>query len=159
APEVPVSDGTVLTLDLGTGATKAGLWSGPRLAALARVPMATQHPKAGWAEQEPTRWWSSVVEACAQGRAVAPDIYAAVRAIGFAAARESFVLVDGALTPLGPGILWSDQRAGLEAKKLGDAGEFRARSGVVLNAATHAAKLLWVREHRAEQFAESRWVL
>lgn len=154
-----MSDGTVLTLDLGTGATKAGLWSGRRLVALTRVPIATAHPEAGWAEQDPTRWWSSVVEACTQVQAVAPDAYAAVRAIGFAAARESFVLVDNALTPLGAGILWSDQRAGSEAEKLGDAGEFRARTGVVLNAATHAAKLLWVRAHRAEQFAEARWVL
>jgi xylulokinase len=154
-----VSDGTVLTLDLGTSATKAGLWSDHRLAALARVPIASAHPEAGWAEQDPTRWWSSVVNACAQVRAGAPDAYAAVCAIGFAAARESFVLVDSALTPLGAGILWSDQRAGSEVEKLGDAGEFRARTGVVLNAATHAAKLLWVREHRAEQFAEARWVL
>jgi xylulokinase len=154
-----VSDGTVLTLDLGTSATKAGLWSDCRLAALTRVPIATTHLEPGWAEQDPTRWWPSVVDACAQVRAVAPDAYAAVRAIGFAAARESFVLVDNALTPLGAGILWSDQRAGSEAEELGDAGEFRARTGVVLNAATHAAKLLWVREHRAEQFAEARWVL
>jgi sugar (pentulose or hexulose) kinase len=159
ASEVPVSDATVLTLDLGTSATKAGLWSGRRLAALARVPIATQHPRAGWAEQDPTCWWSSVVEACAQLRSVAPGAYAAVRAIGFAAARESFVLVDNTLTPLGPGILWSDQRAGSEAERLGDAGEFRARTGVVLNPATQAAKLLWVRENRAKQFAEARWVL
>jgi xylulokinase len=156
---VPVSDGTVLTLDLGTSATKAGLWSDCRLAALTRVPIATTHPEPGWAEQDPTRWWSSVVEACAQVRAAAPDAYAAVRAIGSASARESFVLVDNALTPLCPGILWSDKRARSEAEKLGDAGEFRARTGVVLNAATHAAKLLWVREHRAEQFAAARWVL
>ena len=156
---MPVSDGTVLTLDLGTSATKAGLWSGRRLAALARAPIATQHPQAGWSEQDPTRWWSSVVEACAKVRAVAPNAYATVRAIGFAAARESFALVDEALSPLGPGVLWSDQRARSEAEKLGDTHEFRARTGVVLNGATHAAKLLWVREHRAEQFAEARWVL
>ena len=154
-----MSDGTVLTLDLGSSATKAGLWSGCRLAAFTRVPIATAHPEAGWAEQDPSRWWSSVVDACAQARAVAPDAYAAVRALGFAAARESFVLVDNALTPLGAGILWSDQRAGSEAEELGDPGEFRARTGVVLNAATHAAKLLWVREHRADQFEAARWVL
>jgi xylulokinase len=154
-----VSDGTVLTLDLGTSATKAALWSGCRLAALTRVPIATAHPEAGWVEQDPSHWWSSVVDACAQVRAIAPDAYAAVRAMGFAATRESFVLVDEALRPLGPGILWSDQRAGLEAEKLGDPAEFRARTGVVLNAATHAAKLLWVREHRRDQFAEARWML
>ena len=154
-----MSDGTVLTLDLGTSATKAALWSGRRLAALTRVPIATAHPEAGWAEQDPTCWWSSVVDACAEVRATEPDAYAAVSAIGFAAARESFVLVDEALCPLGPGILWSDQRAGSEAENLGDSAEFRARTGVVLNTATHAAKLLWVREHRADMFAEARWVL
>ena len=44
-------------------------------------------------------------------------------AIGFAAARETFVLVDESLTPIGPGILWSDQRA-TQIDTLGDAAAF-----------------------------------
>ena len=57
---------TVLTLDLGTSATKAALWDDTGLVAIARGEIVTTHPRAGWAEQDPEDWWRSVVEACAQ---------------------------------------------------------------------------------------------
>ncbi|MCU1459119.1 MAG: hypothetical protein JWL73_3211, partial [Actinomycetia bacterium] len=36
----------VLTLDLGTSATKAALWSGSELVTLGRAELASQHPEA-----------------------------------------------------------------------------------------------------------------
>ena len=57
---MPPEPGAVLTLDLGTSATKAALWRGPRLLVLARAPIETAHPHPGWAEQDPADWWTSV---------------------------------------------------------------------------------------------------
>ena len=141
---VPSAPGVVLTLDLGTSATKAALWRGGELCALARASIATVHPQPGWAEQDPEEWWSSVVAACAEVRATAPSDYSMIRAIGFSAARETFALFDEELRPLTAGILWSDSRAEREATELGDPRAFRAETGVVLNAASHAAKVAWV---------------
>ena len=87
----------VLTLDLGTSATKAALWRGDELVALARAPIATAHPQPGWAEQDPDEWWTSVVAACRGVRALAPSDYESIDAIGFSAARETFALFDAEL--------------------------------------------------------------
>lgn len=149
----------VLTLDLGTSATKAVLWAGTEVAAVGRATIPTVHPQPGWAEQDASDWWRSVVESCARVRAREPRVYARVEAVGFAAARETFALFDGGLRPIRPGILWSDQRGGDVAARLGDAGELRTRTGVVANGACCAAKLLWVATHEPDLLTASRWVL
>ncbi|MBV8950464.1 MAG: hypothetical protein JOZ99_06295 [Actinobacteria bacterium] len=149
----------VLTIDLGTSATKAALWHGTRVVAMTRSPVPTANPCPGWAEQDPADWWGSTVDACAQLRVSAPDEYALVDAVCFSATRESFALFDATLQPLRAGVLWSDQRAGDVAPRLGDAQEFRARTGVVLNGASCAAKMLWVATYEPEPFGTARWVL
>jgi xylulokinase len=154
-----VPPATVLTLDLGTSATKAALWHGAELRALARAPLATSHPQPGYAEQDPDSWWVSVVDACGQLRADARADVGAVEAIGFSAARETFALYDDDLGALTPGILWSDRRAEQDAEQLGVPVTFRAATGVVLNAGTHAAKLAWVARRLPDAMARARWVL
>ena len=149
----------VVTLDLGTSATKAALWHGVELRALTRAPIATSHPAPGYAEQDPDSWWDSVVDACAQLRARAGADLDTVDAIGFSAARETFALFDDDLRPLTPGILWSDRRAAADAAALGDPAAFRAATGVVLNAGAHAAKLAWVTRELSDAMARARWVL
>jgi xylulokinase len=154
-----VTERRVLTLDLGTTATKAALWCGTRLVATSRARLAAAHPEPAWAEQAPDDWWTSVVDACAHVRSKAPDEYRAVDTIGLAAARETFALFDAGLRPLGPGVLWSDHRALDMVDVLGTPAEFRARTGVVPNGACCAAKIAWVAKHERERFDAARWVL
>ncbi len=108
---MPRAARTVLTVDLGTSATKAALWRGTELCALARAPIGTSHPEPGRAEQDPHDWWYSVLRACADLLGTAPAEYEAVGAVGFSSVRETFALFDADLRPLTPGILWSDVRA------------------------------------------------
>ncbi|MSO79588.1 MAG: hypothetical protein EXQ79_08270 [Acidimicrobiia bacterium] len=150
---------TVLTLDLGTSATKAALWSDTGMVALARAPLTTEHPAPGRAEQDPREWWASVVTACAEVQAAAPSEFTAVEAIGFAAARETFALFDEQFDPLGPGVLWSDARAEDQVAGLGDPDAFRAATGVMPTAGSHVAKLAWLVEHETAEFGSARWIL
>ncbi|HZR11702.1 MAG TPA: FGGY family carbohydrate kinase [Acidimicrobiia bacterium] len=149
----------VLTLDLGTSATKAVLWAGSDVVARARAPISTVHPRPGWAEQDPSDWWRSVADVCAEVRADDPETYARLDAVGFAAARETFALFDDDLAPVRAGVLWSDQRAADVVDELGDADETRARTGVVANSACCAAKMLWVAKHEPDVVASARWLL
>ncbi len=100
-----------------------------------------------------------MVDVCTEPRALAPETYSRIEAVGFAAARETFALFDEALRPLGPGILWSDQRAGAHVERFGEPSVFRSATGVVLNGASCVVKLAWVAEHERDRFAAARWVL
>jgi len=156
---VPDSRDTVLTLDLGTSATKAAVWRGAELRGLTRAAIATEHPQPGHDEQDPRDWWRSVARSCAELRQRAPADYEAVSAVGFSAARETFALFDAALHPLGAGILWSDRRGDEEAASMGDPAAFRAATGVVLTGGAHAAKLAWVARHDPDALRRARWIL
>jgi sugar (pentulose or hexulose) kinase len=145
----------ILTLDLGTSVTKAALWAPDGLVGLAEVTLATLHPGPGRAEQDATGWWSSVVAACAALGASDPGRLRAVTAVGCTGARQSFGLFDAGGSAVGPGILWSDRRAGAEAGRLppGDG------SGPPRDGASVPAKLAWVAAHRPADLACCSWVL
>jgi xylulokinase len=150
---------SVLTFDLGTSSTKAAIWSGAQLLHLSRAPIETSHPAPGRAEQDPEAWWQSVIDAAEAVRRAQPFAYAEITTIGFAAARETFACFDRDLVPVGPGILWSDARAGDQVAGLGDPDTFRRTTGVVLGPGCAAAKIAWVRAHEPERFHDTAWIL
>ncbi|HEY3841625.1 MAG TPA: FGGY family carbohydrate kinase [Acidimicrobiales bacterium] len=153
----------ILTIDFGTTVTKVGLWNDEGLVALTRSELTTTHPQVGWAEQEPLRWWTSVVIACAEARAQAPQAFAQVDVVACSGARQTFVPVTRAGDPIGKGILWSDRRGTLEARaltgELGGEDINRARTGIPLDAGAVASKLAWLAGHEPERLAACDLIL
>jgi xylulokinase len=136
----------ILSFDLGTSVTKATVWGPDGPVAEGRAALATDHPRPGWSEQQPESWWTSVCDAAAQAQAVRPEAWRNVEAIVFAAARETFALVDEQGQPVSAGILWSDRRAQIEG--MGGAG-----SG------TTAGNVAWIAAHRPDMLHAARWAL
>ena len=152
----------ILTLDFGTSVTKAGLWGPDGPVAIAGAPVATSHPAPGRCEQLPSDWWASLTEACARLQELAPSAMASVEVVGCTGARQSFALADAGGGPLGPAILWSDQRAGAEAAALGRAlgdADGAPASGIVPDAGSVAAKIAWLAAHDRDRLEASAWVL
>ncbi len=153
----------ILTIDFGTTITKVGVWGDGGLVALARSEVATAHPKVGFMEQDPLRWWTTVVIACAEVRAQAPAAFGQVDVVTFSGARQTFVPVTSQGDPIGKGILWSDRRAAAEARKLAErmGGEDinRARTGIPLDAGAVAAKLAWLAENEPERLEAADVIL
>ncbi len=153
----------ILTVDAGTSVTKVALWDRGGLVALAGAPVETSHPAPGWSEQDPSQWWSSVVDAVAQVRELAPGGLGSVDGVGCTGARQTFGLFGAAGDPLGPGVLWSDRRAVAEARELagthGGAGGSSAHTGIVLDAGSVAAKIAWLLAHQPERVEASAWML
>jgi xylulokinase len=153
----------ILTVDLGTTLTKVLLWDHDGPVAQAGIPVRTVHPAPGWAEQAPSEWWSSVVEACAQLRAHAGGHIGPVEVVGCTGARQTFVAVDAGGRSIGPAIVWSDRRAALEATTLaeatGGADLVFDRTGVPLDAGSVAAKIAWLAAHDGPRLAASAWLL
>jgi xylulokinase len=159
----------ILTIDLGTSVTKVVVWGDTGPVAIGRSTLHGTYSAGNRAEQDPASWWPSVVAACAAARAAsgadADRVFGAVRAIGLAAARQTFVPVTADGTPLGPALLWSDRRAATEAAAIagafGDDGAdvVRRRTGMVLDAGSVAAKVAWLGHHDVERLRAARWLL
>ena len=153
----------ILTIDFGTTVTKVALWGDDGLAALARSELTTTRPQVGWAEQDPLRWWTTLVIACAEARAKAPRAFAEVDVVACSGARQTFVPVTERGDPIGKGILWSDHRAASAARalaeRMGGDDINRARTGIPLDAGAVAAKLAWLAEHEPDRMEAAHVIL
>lgn len=141
---------TLLGVDIGAGSLKASVVSlDGRVLGTASYDLATSCPCPGWTEQDPDDWYRAFCAAVPRALAQAEIKGNAVEGIAFSAGAHTPVLTDADGTVLRPAILWSDQRAGAEAREL------RERSGArILEIGYNAAhptwtmpQLLWLARH------------
>ena len=150
-----------LGIDLGTSGVKLVLLDGNHhVVASADAPLEVSRPRPLWSEQDPQDWWRAVERAVAQLRAAAPAPWSAVRAIGLSGQMHGAVVLDAAQRVLRPAILWNDGRAFAECAEL-ERLEPRSRAitGNLAMPGFTAPKLLWLRNHEPELFAQARSVL
>ncbi len=148
-------------LDLGTTALKALLIDDEqRLIASATCSIETRHPAAGWAEQNPSDWIDAARQALARLRDAAPAAFTAARAIGLSGQMHTLVVLDAALKPLRPAILWNDTRGDAWCQTMmRDHPEVAAISGVRPMPSFTAAKAAWLRENEPDCFRATRHIL
>jgi xylulokinase len=147
-----------LGVDVGTSAVKAVL-SGEdgSIVASASAALTVERPRPLWSEQDPEAWWTAVKAAVT---ALPAASRAAVRAVGLSGQMHGAVLLDGADRVLRPAILWNDGRAGAECAEL-EAAEPRSRAitGNLAMPGFTAPKMLWLRRHEPQVFADLARVL
>ncbi len=150
----------VLTLDLGTSACKASLFTfGGVVAAQAAVEYPTSHPAPGWAEQDADAWWGAAI---AGVRRLPPDLLRRAAAVGLSSHRGGAVPVDAGGRPLAPCMIWMDRRSAPELETLVQTfgrARLHAVTGLVPDTEFTASKLLWLRAHAPEVFRAARWYL
>jgi xylulokinase len=143
--------------DIGSSSIKCSIWdaAGGAVLASGQYPaseMEMRSPHAGWAEQDPERWWEYVVLLTHTLLAEGPVKPEQIGAIGISYQMHGLVVVDAAGRVLRPAIIWCDSRAvdvGEEAyRALGQA----FCETHLLNAPGNftASKLRWVQRHEPE---------
>jgi xylulokinase len=113
-------------------------------------------PQPGWAEQDPADWWSASERALAQVGA------SDAAAVGLTGQMHGLVLLDAADRVLRPAILWNDQRTGAECAEIEELVGFDRLVALTGNRALPgftAPKLVWVRKHEPEVWAQAAHVL
>jgi xylulokinase len=148
----------ILGLDIGTNSTKAVLFdcSGSEVASAEQsYPLST--PAAGWAEQDPERLWQAVIRAIqAVVNDAGPQVH--ILALAVAAQSGSVIPASAAGTPVYPMITWLDERTGPlvdQWKAGGVEPNVRRISGWLLHPGLPLPNIAWLRQHRADIFAEA----
>ncbi len=152
--------GYLLGIDAGTTSLKAGVFDtdGSTLAvAVEEYRLLTQG--ADRVELDPERYWQAAVRATAAAIAHAGIPTADVDAIAVSSQGETVTPVAADGTPLGPAIVWLDNRARAEADELArrfETNTVYATTGVpAINPTWTASKLLWMRRHAPDVFASA----
>jgi xylulokinase len=147
-----------LGLDIGTSAVKAAVIDDHgSIVDQASSPLTVSRPAPKWSEQNPADWWSAANSAVSD---LQRPVRKAVRAIGLSGQMHGATLLNKKHRALRPAILWNDGRSGLQCAQLEAA--VPAMTEITGNRAMPgftAPKLLWVREHEPEVFAETAMVL
>ena len=138
----------VSLLDIATGKAVA-------TASSPKQEMAISVPRAGWAEQDPERWWRECVNATAELKTTYGFDTSLVAGIGVAYQMHGLVLIDKAGQVLRPAIIWCDSRAvayGNQAFE--ELGEAYCLSNFLNSPGNFtASKLKWVRENEPAIYA------
>lgn len=147
---------TILSVDEGTTNSKAVLVGDDgNVLSSGSCPVAIDHPRPGWVEQDANEIWSSTVSAIAVCIRGGPEIE--IAAIGVSNQRES-VLAWNRKTgePLGPAITWQCRRTAPVCEALRNAGhEARviAKTGLPLDPLFPATKIRWLLENHCRSAA------
>jgi xylulokinase len=156
------SEALLVALDVGTtGARAAAVDLGGRVVAEQRHPYETKSPHLGWAEQDPRDWAEGAARALAGLVARLPRSDA-VLGIGMTGQCPSVAPFDEAGHPLGPGLIYRDNRAVEEAATIRDRiglEELHRRTGHPSEAFHVGPKVLWLRHHEPQLFASTSVML
>ncbi len=116
--------------------------------------LAVLSPHPSWAEQDPAEWWKHF---CIVARTLLKKVKPAdVAGIGISYQMHGLVLVDEAMKPVRPSIIWCDGRTqaigAAAARKLGPALLKRALN---YPGDFTASKIAWVRKHEPKVYAKA----
>jgi sugar (pentulose or hexulose) kinase len=149
-------------VDVGTTGARAAAFSlDGRLVAEVRQRYRTRVLWPGWAEQDADDWAEGAVTVLARlaGRVAGRGV---ISAIGLTGQCPTVVPVDRQGRPVGPGMLYRDNRAAAEAAEMRavvGAAEYHRRTGHVPEAFHVGAKVLWLRRHEPEVYRRTAYFL
>lgn len=142
--------------DLGTSGNKASLHRlDGHLVASATAGYPTRYGADTTSEQQPEHWWDAVVATTRELLATSGVSGDQIQGICVSGQMMGLVLLDSTGSPVRPAMIWSDQRASLEAAELSNAvGAARAYriTGHRIAATYPLPKLMWVRRHDPDAY-------
>lgn len=151
----------ILAHDLGTSGNKATLFDESGLLVASRTAAyPTDYASGNRAEQNPHHWWKAIVDTTqALLELVSPNDIAGVALSG---QMMGCLCVDKNGQPLRPHMLYCDQRSQEEEAKLTDKIDplhFYEITGHRISASYSVEKLMWVKKHEPEIFAQTAKML
>jgi hypothetical protein len=143
----------LLGIDFGTGGVRVGIFdSGGTPVVFHSVEFETQHPRPGWAEQDPDEWWSCLVTATK--KAMGESGVAAEEIVGLSVDSTSCTVLamDKKDRHMRPAIMWMDVRASDQARRVQETGDpaLKYNGYGAVCAEWMPSKALWLKENEPE---------
>jgi FGGY-family pentulose kinase len=152
----------LLGIDFGTESCRAGLFdTAGKLVAAEATPYELEHPRPGWAEQDPDQWWSALVESVGKVLQTAEVDGDAIAGLSADATTCTVVALDDQGRPMRPAIMWMDVRAADQARRIGES-EHPARKyngGGPVSAEWLPSKLLWLKEKEPDTYRDAKYLV
>lgn len=152
--------------DLGSSSLKTALVASGSgdVVAVVKTPaaeMEIQAPRAGWAEQDPKRWWDCVCEGTREILSKTGIAKEAVRGVGIAYQMHGLVPLNSDGKLVRPSIIWCDSRAVSTGEATArELGEELCRSRLLNEPGNFtASKLRWMQQHEPELFQQIHTIL
>lgn len=149
----------VIAHDLGTTGNKATLFDAEgQLCGSAFYGYGTDYARTSWAEQNPEDWWQAV---CSSTRALLNQANVDkhdIACITFSGQMMGCVPLDAQARPLRNAIIWADQRSVDQEQWVSeriDRAQVYRITGHRLSASYSLCKMLWLRDHQPEIFAQT----
>lgn len=123
-------------------------------------PQPISQPRALWSEQNPSDWWDGMVVAIRAVISRHPN--KPISAIGVTGQMHGLVMLNSAGEVLRPAILWNDGRTQAQCDAITERLGFERLIQLTGNRALTgftAPKILWVREHEPEIYAQTAHIL
>ncbi|PWH17488.1 MAG: xylulokinase [Anaerolineae bacterium] len=152
-----------LGIDVSTTATKALLIDlNGQVVGTAATEYPFETPRPLWSEQHPHLWWQGAQQSIRAVLAQTGIDPAQVGGIGLTGQMHGLVLLNEAGEVLRPAILWNDQRTQAQCdeihRRVGRERFIQITGNVALTGFT-APKILWVKEHEPEIYAQVAHIL
>lgn len=153
----------LLGIDIGTSTTKAVLFD-TNLSQTVAISSGHEYPihkpQSNYAEQNPDDWWQATIAAV---RDVMQQLGAVdIAGIGFSGQMHGTVLLNADKQVIHPAIIWADQRSSAEVTALLEPfadDEFANITGTHPAVGFMGATLLWLKTHRPDIFADTKYVI
>lgn len=149
----------ILAHDLGTTGNKASLFDEQgNVRASSLSTYSTEYPRPNWVEQNPEDWWKAVCISTKQLLSTTGITPNQVACVSFSGQMMGCVVLDRRARPLRNALIWADTRANPQAQylitKVGMDKAYQI-TGHRASSSYTAAKIMWVRDHQPEIFAQA----
>jgi xylulokinase len=153
----------LIGIDIGTSGLKAVLFNekGDTIKS-STIEYPLYQPENGWAEQDPADWWNATKDCIRYIIQNSGIKNADIRAIGLSGQMHGLVMLDKKGDVLRRSILWCDQRTGRECEDMTRIVGYDKLIAITANPALTgftASKILWVRKHEPEIYAQCAHIL
>ena len=151
----------LMGIDFGTGGVRVGIFDPEGTpVTFSGEEFGLNHPRPGWAEQDPDEWWSGMVKAvrgAMEESGVSPE---EIVGISVDATSSTVLAMDGNDRHLRPAIMWMDVRASDQADRIADTGDnaLKYNGYGAVTAEWGLPKTLWIKEKEPEIYEKARHI-